>query len=629
MEEERCIVLTGGPGWGAQELVDMLVSGEKHWAHRPYYDREILKYAPYNRLLDRLTGRHEQRELDVIIRTLETIRWDGWLVTNGLDMLSDHTKHFFVYLSRNTSRFHVRQIATANSLSSGFSSLLGENSDRIGVVELSRPTDRDVVWYLRERFRDMPGDLVSAVARVSNRNFDAAHYVLGYLSYLGILRDDGTVNLGLYRHFTIPPDAPTLASRIVSHLGDGARQLLLALYISGREYRRVELEAAFGEGFASAVGDLSRLGLARDDGGEIAFNKGPFGDRIVALLGRDAYVRCAQWMVQAGLMNGVPLQARLVAYLRSGNSRALDAEVRENWRLMLRRFTSLTDLMSFIESAMPMVTEESRKLLQTMRCTCLYNSYRYGEALQCFESIDGGSEGALAVADMLIEIGGYKRALETALEVLESERGALAAEASGLCIRALLESGNYREALDASKSALSSRIEDRQALGEITRLKGLAEMGLGMLESAISDLRVALGIFEESFESKGITSTLIDLATAHLSMLDLEGSEEFCRKAIENSFLLGEAERRLQAYSMMVRVCGLALKAEECMEYAVKAQALCNSLGLGGCSDILESAREVLNLVEGRQGELSERALSFLTGGLRDIAKTPLGEALH
>ncbi|WP_162509720.1 hypothetical protein [Thermogymnomonas acidicola] len=328
MEEERCIVLTGGPGWGgAQELVDMLVSGEKHWAHRPYYDREILKYAPYNRLLDRLTGRHEQRELDVIIRTLETIRWDGWLVTNGLDMLSDHTKHFFVYLSRNTSRFHVRQIATANSLSSGFSSLLGENSDRIGVVELSRPTDRDVVWYLRERFRDMPGDLVSAVARVSNRNFDAAHYVLGYLSYLGILRDDGTVNLGLYRHFTIPPRMPPQRWHPGScpTLATGARQLLLALYISGREYRRVELEAAFGEGFASAVGDLSRLGLARDDGGEIAFNKGPpFGDRIVALLGRDAYVRCAQWMVQAGLMNGVPpLQARLVAYLRSGNSRHL------------------------------------------------------------------------------------------------------------------------------------------------------------------------------------------------------------------------------------------------------------------------------------------------------------------
>ncbi len=168
-------IIFGGFGSGKSRILERIAdtlssSGFEVFYPPPLTSPETLKYDPFNRILDVITGRSKVRELSEILIDIEDLWKSGRrvaIILEGINLLGDATRYLYTYMairSREHGMILAASLDTDISLWNGDVSGFLETHRSEGIsriFEIGKPAISDFMDFLASSGYSLDYDLVS------------------------------------------------------------------------------------------------------------------------------------------------------------------------------------------------------------------------------------------------------------------------------------------------------------------------------------------------------------------------------------------------------------------------------------------------------------------------------------
>ena len=512
-------IISGRFGSGKSRILESVAtslssSGYEVFFPPPLTSPETLKYDPFNRILDSITGTNKVRELSEILLDLENLWKSGRkmaIILEGLNLLGDPTRYLFTYLASNTG---VSGMILAGSLDTD---MFLWNGDVAGFLETHRtegisriyetgkPAITDFTGFLESRGYSLDYDLVRDLYRLADGNFRILDYTLRYYKHKGIINASGGVNNSLYRSFLIPANMGQFISLILDEASDAEREIiaLLSLCETGLDLRLMaSLTGMTADETKQAIETLKSKGLLTLNMGTASFTsyflKRYASDRLSASVQESAAQRIS---ASAEFVN-LPLQSRINILTVSRSYEDLSNLIRNEWRSFVRKFTSVSELRRFSESMMgKFADEETNSILGLVRCNAIYNSDDLEGARSCYEHLGNNNidrvSTSLTLATIYSALGNH----EASVSVLDSLLAKKDLDSGASAMAHIILAENYfsldqiQRSKEHADAALQLALKDKNHEAEARALTVL-----GSISGYTGDYEGALGLYEKSLK---------------------------------------------------------------------------------------------------------------------------------
>lgn len=563
------IIVSGKTGYGQSETVDLVEKDLEAEGYRIYRgssvnDQENLKYAPFNHIMDRLEGRTGVRDLSQIIEAFGALPRDGRsvIIIEGLELSSEPTKYLFNYLCRisRNSNFHIMgtlSLGTGkeNSNLARFLKIIRAESLATS-LELEKPKVKHFYDITRMKGLNLPYGFVEDSFRLADGNLAILDYVLRYYREKGIINQMGTLDEQVYRFFLIPGSLSGFYSGIIAALGHGDLMLLSILHISQYPMDIETVSSLCNENSGKseeALGRLISFGLAEKKGDKYSAAGGEIGGLIVDRIDKSLLAEASMLALKSRDFEHLPLQAKLNFYMETGDSASVSGLIYSEWKMFIRKFSSLDELSVFISRARGMdLPHEACRILDLVECNVLFNSGKLREALSLYEEekfldIDPVSV-RLTTATIYREMGKPGQASEI-LELLLDE-GPLPPEAETLAILTLAESHYDMEEMEKGENLCRRALEMATARGyrefeaRIYTVLGNICFYRSSLQEAEENYRRSIAINRELGIWMEITRNMNNLAALEEFSGDYGAAVATLENLLDYTYLTGDATMR-------------------------------------------------------------------------------------
>lgn len=515
--QQHSFIITGKFGSGKSRVMSRVAerlasSGYEVFFPPPLTSPETLKYDPFNRILDSITGKNEVRELSGILRDLEAL-WNGGrkfaILLEGMNLMSDPTRYLFTFLAEkapSVGMILLGSVDTDRFLWNGDVAdfLQTHRVENISsILETKKPVISDFSEFLGSGGYSLDYDLIQDLYRLADGNFRILDYTLKYYRHKNIIDSNGRVNDSLYRSFLIPANIGQFLLRILDEASEGERDIiaLLSLCETGLDLHSMAtlLKMAMDD-LQNYLKNLKSQGLITVNMGTGYFTsyflKRYAADRISPSI----LERVALKVSVSSEFKSLPLQSRINILIASRDYEQLSTLIRNEWRSFVRKFTSVYDLRRFAESMLgKFADEETNSILNLVLCNSIYNSDDLEGARSCYEQIRNNSVDQVSTSLTLASIYSALGNHESSVSILETAltSGAIESGARGLAHVSLAEDyfaiDNLSEARKLADAAMKIAREDRNQ-----EIEARAMTVMGSISGYSGDYDSALDLYGKS-----------------------------------------------------------------------------------------------------------------------------------
>ncbi len=516
---KNSFIIAGRFGSGKSRILERIAdtlssSGFDVFYPPPLTSPETLKYDPFNRILDAITGSSKVRELSEILMEIEDLWKSGRrvaIILEGINLLGDATRYLYTYMA---SRAREHGMILAASLDTDISLWNGDvsgflethRSEGISwIYEIGKPAISDFMDFLASSGYSLDYDLVSDLYRLADGNFRILDYTLRYYRHKGIIDSRGSVNNSLYRNFLIPANMGQFISLLLGEAPDREREIiaLLSLCETGLDMRiMASLTGMSPDETMKVLESLKSKGIITLNMGTASFSsyflKRYAGDRLPASLLESVTRRIS---ASPEFMN-LPLQSRINVLMASRNYDDLAILIRAEWRSFVRKFTSVYDLRRFAESMVgKFADEEVNSIIGLVRCNAIFNSDELEGARSCYENLGNNSidrvSTSLTLASIHSSLGNHEASvsvLDALLSTQDLDSGAAAIAHFSLAEN-YFSLDNIQRAREHAEAALKLAVNDKNQEAEARSLTVL-----GSISGYTGDYEGALDLYKKSLE---------------------------------------------------------------------------------------------------------------------------------
>lgn len=591
----ECYILVGKEGNGKSEILSILENrvqekGFRVFRSKTYSSNEVLKYQPFNEILNQIQSKFINRDSDSIINEMYEYlsnNNDGKtiLMVERLEKMSEATRSFFMFVSKLSQRFNFTVIGTYSvddwnkeTRAEKFLDIVSSEEHFI-IISIQKPTLEDLKYILRTRNYRLPESFIFDLYRLVNGDINTLKYVLRYYEDQGIINSNKEIDEVTYRFFPIPPTVEIYYDKLLSDLGEGGLQILDLLAILGEGMLpdvMSELLNLKKEETLDALTCLEHSGLITESNSIFKIRNPKLLDHVLKKMTASRKISISSSVMNNKMFNELPIQARLNLLERNRNYEIIEEIIAKEWRSIPDKFTSQSDLVDFIKAVLPNLKEErTKKIADLLLCNSLYFSGKPEEARKCYESQDFSSidplKPELNRATIYSSMSNYEKAEEIISALLacgslnEDQRATVLAYKS----QNLVMQRRYSEALQVVQEAI--KISEKSGLKDVL---SLAYNVMGNIKTETSEFEASMKYYEKSYEINvelglrhRLASNLNNIAIIKSYLGDFEKSIEILNELMENSYITGDFKSRAYAAYNLSEIYNIIGKRDESYYY--------------------------------------------------------------
>ena len=591
----ECYILVGREGNGKTEILSTLEhrlqeKGFRVFRSKTYSPTEVLKYQPFNEILNQIQSKFINRDSDQIINEMHDYlsrNNDGKtiLMVERLEKMSEATRSFFMFISKLSQRFNFTVIGTYsvdnwNKETSAEKFLdIVSSEEHFIIISVQKPTLEDLKYVLRTRGYRLPESFIFDLSRLVNGDINTLSYVLRYYKDQGIINSNKEIDEVTYRFFPIPPTVEIYYEKLLSGIGETALQILdlLAMLGEGMKAEMIsELLNIKKEEALDALTCLENSGLVSEDSYVFKIRNTKLLDHVLRKMTSSRKMAISDSVINNRVFSELPVQARLNLLKRNGAYGHIEEILEAEWRSIPEKFTSQSELTEFLESIKPHLNNErTEKIASLLICNSFYYSGKPDEARKCYESDDFSSIDPLRPelnrASIYSSMSNYEEAEKIISTLLSCSTLREDQKAIVLAYRSqnLVMQRKYDEAL----KVVTETIEISEKSGQKDALS-IAYNVMGNIKTETSQFEESMKYYGKSYEINlemglrhRMASNLNNIAIINSYLGDFAKSIDILNELIENSYITGDLKSRAYATYNLSEIYNIIGKRDESYYY--------------------------------------------------------------
>lgn len=600
-------IIIGNEGRGQREVLDYLEreivdEGFRIFRSSSFSQNEMLKYQPFNEILNQISNQFKNRDLNDIISELHNYlskNNDGKTLffIDGLEFSTEGTRDLFVFVSRLTKKLNFKIIGTYRTReehlgSSGHNFLdLISYEDHLRMLILQKPSLDDVKFALHQEGYKLPESFIIEVFRLINGNMSTLKYVLRYYEDIGIINKEKEVDEVIYRFIPIPPTVEIYYEKILSDFTEQELEVVQLMVILQEEMTTDFISQLSGLSKEKVLRTLEKLEMHKiveENNFRYSMINEKFGDFLSKKISRSRKKLISSSILESEAFNELPLRTKLSLMEKSGNYEEIETVISKNWKELPREFNSSHEIVSFLDNISGHIEDPMTRLKSDLiLCDSLYLSGNYEQARVCYESKDFSVidkfEPRINLSNILSAMGRHKPALELTKSLLSNSDLTDRYRAMVLVSQAedYFRLKNYDESMKLSNEAYNIAREEN-----VPEVVSRSLHNMGNVKAELFEFDAALRMYNEALEINKrlglwdqVSRSMNNIAIIKSYMGSFEESIHILKEIIDNSYITGNLKSRAFGMYNLIEIYHIAGRNEESFSYMATASKLIRLVG--------------------------------------------------